>query len=107
MKKIKEESFHKHFYPDEHAGICVVRRNGESTENVIRRFRKKYSKSDLVKELRERMFFEKPGDKKRRKRKQNNRARQQEQRKELEKKRLYLKTIQLNFRNKNKGIYDD
>ena len=93
MSVIKEASYHKHFYPEEHTGICVVKRKGESTENVIRRFKKKYSKSDLVKELREKMFYEKPGDKKRRKRKQNIRTLQQESKKELENRQQYKKSL--------------
>lgn len=56
-------------------GICVVRRDDESNEELIKRFRKKFSKSGLTKELRERMFYEKPSDKKRRKRLEAERAR--------------------------------
>lgn len=67
-------SYHKHFHAAEHTGICVVRRKGESDEDLIKRFRKKYSKSGLSKELRERMYFEKPSDRSRRKRLQSIRA---------------------------------
>ena len=38
---------------------------------MIKRFRKKYSKSGVAKEVRDRMFFEKPSDKKRRKKVQS------------------------------------
>ena len=68
----------KHFYPAEHSGICVVRRNGEADEDLIKRFRKKYSKSGISRELRERMYFEKPSDKKRRKKAQSIRLKQKE-----------------------------
>ena len=64
-------SYHKNYYPDEHSGICVVRRKGEQDEDLVKRFRKKFSKSGLAKELRDRMFFEKPSDKKRRKKVQS------------------------------------
>jgi len=64
-------SHHKHFHEQEHKGICVVRRKGESDDDLLKRFRKKYSKSGISKELRERMYFEKPSDKKRRKKVQS------------------------------------
>jgi len=59
--------YNKHYYPKEHSGICVVKRKGESVEDLIKRFRKKYSKSGIVKEFRDRMYFEKPSDRRRRK----------------------------------------
>lgn len=68
----------KHFYPAEHGGICVVRRKSEDDEDLIKRFRKKYSKSGISRELRERMYFEKPSDKKRRKRAQSIRLKEKE-----------------------------
>ena len=58
------------YFPEERNGICVVRREGEGDEEIIKRFRKKFSKSGLAKELRERMYFEKPSDKKRRRKAQ-------------------------------------
>ncbi len=61
---------HRTYFPEERSGICVVRREGESDDELIKRFRKKFSKSGLAKELRERMYFEKPSDKKRRKKAQ-------------------------------------
>ena len=71
MIEIQASSYHKHYYPDVHSGICVVRRKGEKDEDFIKRFRKKFSKSGLAKEVRDRMFFEKPSDKKRRKKAQS------------------------------------
>lgn len=58
----------KHFYPDERSGVCVVRRKDETIEELIRRFKKKFSKSGIVKELRDRMYYEKPSETKRKKR---------------------------------------
>ena len=58
------------YFPEEKVGICVIKREGEDDEDLIKRFRKKFSKSGLAKELRERMYFEKPSDKKRRKKAQ-------------------------------------
>jgi small subunit ribosomal protein S21 len=54
----------------EKGGICVVRRKNESDEDFLRRFRKKFSKSGIMKEYKQKMYFEKPSDKKRRKRAQ-------------------------------------
>lgn len=79
MFKIQAMSYHKHYYPDEHTGICVVRRKGESDEELLKRFRKKFSKSGIAKEVRENMYYEKPSDKRRRKRIQSIRAIQKEE----------------------------
>ena len=62
---------HRTYFPEERGGICVVRREGESDEDILKRFRKKFSKSGLAKEVRDRMYFEKPSDKKRRKKAQS------------------------------------
>ncbi len=59
------------YFPEERIGICVVKRDDESEDDFLRRFRKKFSKSGLAKELRDRMHFEKPSDKKRRKKAQS------------------------------------
>ncbi len=84
-------SYHKHYHPSEKSGICVVRREGEKDEDFIKRFRKKFSKSGLAKEYRDRMFFEKPSDKKRRKRLQSIRLIKREEEKALEMKERYRK----------------
>ena len=65
----------------EAGGICVVRRKGEGDEDLLRRFRKKFSKSGIMKEYKEKMSFEKPSDKKRRKRAQAAQVRRQEEEK--------------------------
>lgn len=57
-------------YSDEKFGICVVCRRGETTEELVKRFRKKFSKSGIIKEVREKMQFEKPSIRKRKKRAQ-------------------------------------
>jgi small subunit ribosomal protein S21 len=86
----------KYFYPVEHSGICVVRRETESDEDFIRRFRKKYSKSGISRELRERMYFEKPSDKKRRKRAQSIRLKQKEEEKlEEQRERARIKRFKI------------
>lgn len=69
------------YFPEERSGICVVRRENESDEAFVKRFRKKFSKSGLSKELRDRMYFEKPSDKKRRKKSQQIRAIRKEEEK--------------------------
>jgi small subunit ribosomal protein S21 len=85
VKPIKKvTSYHKHYYPEEHSGICVVRRKGESDDELLKRFRKKFSKSGLAKELRDRMYYEKPSDKRRRKKMQSIRLLQREEEKREE-----------------------
>ena len=84
-------SYHKHYSPEEHNGICVVRRKNESDDDFIKRFRKKYSKSGLARELREKMYFEKPSDKKRRKRVQAQRLRDKEEEKAQAMRDKYLR----------------
>lgn len=74
-------SYHKHYHAEEHAGICVVRRKGESDDDLLKRFRKKFSKSGISKELRDRMYYEKPSDKRRRKKLQSIRAMKREEEK--------------------------
>jgi len=51
--------------------VKVTARRGESAENLIKRFSKKAQKERIVEEFRERMYYEKPSDKKRRLRKRN------------------------------------
>ena len=89
--KKKVTSYHKHYHPDEKTGICVVRRRGESDDELLKRFRKKYSKSGLAKELRDRMYYEKPSNKRRRKKMQSIRLIQREQKKMEEMQERYEK----------------
>lgn len=48
----------------------VSRKKGESDFSLITRFMRKQKKEDLIKEIKQRSSYEKPGDKKRRKRKE-------------------------------------
>lgn len=72
---------YKHYQPEEKSGICVIRRRGESNEDLLKRFKKKFSKSGISKELREKMYYEKPSDRKRRRKAQSIRAIQREEEK--------------------------
>jgi small subunit ribosomal protein S21 len=67
------------YYNRSENGICVVKRKHEDDEDFLRRFRKKFSKSGIMKEYKESMYFEKPSDKKRRKRAQAAQVRRQEE----------------------------
>tara|TARA_Y100000593_G_C4150790_1_gene256935 strand:+ start:285 stop:470 length:186 start_codon:yes stop_codon:yes gene_type:complete len=51
--------------------VKVYARKNESPENLIKRFVRKVRKEGIMEELRERMFYEKPSDKKRRLRKRS------------------------------------
>lgn len=103
MIKIQGQRRNRYFHPEEHSGICVVRHEGESYDNLIRRFRKKCSKSGISRELRQRMYFEKPSNKRRRKRAQSIRykLREEEKLEEL-RERARIKRFKLN-RKKWKG----
>ena len=47
----------------------VFLRTGETTDKLIRRFSKKVRKERIIEEYRDRMYYEKPSDKKRKKKK--------------------------------------
>lgn len=100
-------SYHKHYYPEENSGICVVRRKGESDDELLKRFRKKYSKSGIAKELKERMYYEKPSDKRRRKKLQSIRNIQREEEKLIEIRERYKKMKAKNQRKKFKKARKD
>ena len=105
-------SYNKHYQPEERSGVCVVRRSGENDEDFIKRFRKKFSKSGVAKELRERMYFEKPSNKKRRKKAQSIRLmkREEEKAKEMRERYKRMKAKQKRKRdkeNKRKGAQHD
>ena len=108
----------KNYYPQEHKGICVVRRKGENIEKLIKRFKKRCMKDNLLQEIRERIFYEKPSVKKRKKWKRNQRAREREKERNLKnleklrKKRIKQKQESIDRSvkkttkaNKNIGIY--
>jgi small subunit ribosomal protein S21 len=97
-------SYQKHYHAEEHSGICVVRRKGESVEDLIKRFRKKFSKSGIAKEFRDRMFFEKPSDKKRRKLQQSIRAiKRDEEKMRLLQEKYDRQKMKGSLKNKKKG----
>jgi small subunit ribosomal protein S21 len=84
-------SYHKNYYPEEQNGICVVRRKNESDEDLLKRFRKKYSKSGIAREAKERMAYMKPSEKKRKKRMQAQRLREKEEEKMRQMRERYLR----------------
>lgn len=81
--------------------ICVVRRDNESVEDLIKRFKKKFSKSGVIKDLKEKMYYEKPSDKKRRKRSHAKRLREKE---ELKVKSYKEKSLK--YKKKQEGSFD-
>lgn len=83
--------------------VWVKKRKGESSEDLIRRFRKKYSKSGITKELRDRMYFEKPSDKKRRKKAQRIRAIKKEEEKAKKREEKFQKMLARKRRRKAKN----
>lgn len=103
-------SYQKYYQPDEKSGICVIRRKGESDEELLKRFRKKYTKSGIAKELRDRMYYEKPSAKRKRKRMQSIRMIQREQEKIEEQQAKYEKSKnkqrKLKFKNRKDRDYD-
>lgn len=104
---IKQSSYHKFYHPDERSGICVVRRRGETDDELLRRFRKKFSKSGIVKELRDKMYYEKPSDKRRRKRMQSIRLLQREAEKQAELEKKFRKFKARQKRKDGKDLKDD
>jgi len=46
--------------------VQVVARRRETTEDLIKRFSRKVRKEKIMEEFRERMYYEKPSDKRRR-----------------------------------------
>ena len=64
----------------------VALRDGETSDRLIRRFIKKMKKSSILDEYRERLYYVKPSDKKRRKKAQLRRAAQKtlEEQKKIE-----------------------
>ena len=52
--------------------VRVVARRNESAEALIKRFSRKVRKEGVIEEFRERMYYEKPSDKKRRLKKRQN-----------------------------------
>jgi small subunit ribosomal protein S21 len=55
--------------------IVVKAKSGDSSNNVIRKFKKKVQKTKLLTKLREREFYKKPSEKRKEKRKRLERQR--------------------------------
>jgi len=69
--------------------VSVERREGETVERLLRRFVKRVKKEGILEEYRERQYYEKPSDKKRRIKSGQKRIaqrKQEEQKKDLERK---------------------
>lgn len=49
-------------------GLCVIRRENEDIESLIKRFKKKVTKNGIFRELKLKSFYEKPSEKNKRKR---------------------------------------
>ena len=64
-------------------GVCVVKRRNENINDLIRRFKKKYSKSGLNKEVRDLLSYDKPSVKKRKKSAAAKRTKIREEKKNL------------------------
>ena len=64
--------------------VEVKLREGESTERLIRRFIKKTKKEGIVDEYKDRMYYEKPSETKRRARRRSKRIAQEAQREKNE-----------------------
>tara|TARA_Y100000593_G_scaffold91348_1_gene179906 strand:+ start:1294 stop:1515 length:222 start_codon:yes stop_codon:yes gene_type:complete len=61
--------------------VEVVRKENESIERMLKRFMKKVKKEGIMEELRERAYYKKPSDVKRRKKERRKRIAQDIQRK--------------------------
>lgn len=70
-------------------GISVVTRPDESLHELLRRFKKKYTRSGLSLEMRERMFFEKPSVKRKKKKEIARRRRIREEERFLKERKKY------------------
>jgi len=70
--------------------VKVERKDGESTERLIRRFVKRVKKEGILEEYREKMYYEKPSTKRRRiksaQRRAAQRKQQEQQKMDLERK---------------------
>jgi small subunit ribosomal protein S21 len=72
-------------------GVVVFLQHGETTESLVRRFKKKYSKSGIPKEIRDRMQYSKPSVAKRIKQEAARRLRQRDEEKRMKKMSRLLK----------------
>jgi len=65
-------------------GVMVIAREGESIEALIKRFKKKVNKSEILKDIKKHMFYEKPSIIKNRKKIESEIRRKKEERKKNE-----------------------
>ena len=63
----------------EYFGVTVVPKEGETAENLFKRFKKKVQRSGIEREIYQKTFYEKPSVKKRRKHMENIRRIKREQ----------------------------
>ena len=84
-------------------GISVNRRKYESFEDLMRRFKKKYVRSGLVKETRDLMFYDKPSIKRRKKRAAAQRARIRDEQKKINKFDKFKKERKIRNANNTSG----
>ena len=84
----------------EEIGNCVVKRPGESDENLLKRFKKKVHKSGVLKELKMRSYYLKPSEFKKRKRNENKKINERDAFKlAKEKAKLAKKSKEKNLKN--------
>lgn len=97
----------EHYKPEEKLGICVVKKKDESNTELIKRFRKKYSKSGIAKEYRDSMYYEKPSIKRRKKRARAIRMlkKEEEKKKEMKERKQKMRRRRKNGRGNKRQSY--
>lgn len=78
-------------------GICVLRREGESMESMIKRFKRKCTKAEIIKEVKSRQEYEKPSVKRKRK------SQEARRRKQKDEEKLAKTLLKLNKMNKKEN----
>jgi small subunit ribosomal protein S21 len=63
-------------------GICIVKREGEDIESMIKRFKKKVNKSGILKDLKRKSQFDKPSIARRKKENEARRRLERDKKKE-------------------------
>lgn len=66
-------------------GLYVIKKRGESMEQLVKKFRKKYMKNGILIDIRENMYYTKPSKKKKKKAEVARKRRLREERKSMEK----------------------
>ena len=70
--------YNPHQTNDLGGGIVVYLREGESVDSLVKRFKKRVSKSGILLDLKEKMFYESKGERRRRKQEASRRKQQKE-----------------------------